>query len=153
MAKSSFSYQSAWLNGYSTSIPDVDFRRSTDPVIMNLDSLEFSPVYNFVTINNDDKPSITPTGVGFFLVNVSLSTKGATNDTIELGMSYDGSLSKMKLKWQQKGGNFWSTNYNTIIKITTTETEKPLQFLISSTIQSDVKLAITSFNLSIIKLY
>tara|TARA_R110001606_G_C14977116_1_gene603936 strand:+ start:112 stop:576 length:465 start_codon:yes stop_codon:yes gene_type:complete len=154
MALNQFTTQSAWINGYSEKIKNIDFRGSTNAVEVRLFGMEYNSVYNFDTSGSIGN-GLAPLMDGYYLINVSLSTKGGLNDFMSFWADWGGSPSKVRLVWEQKGGNTWSTNYNTIIPVFSGSYSNAnnFKFYISSTATSPQLLQFINFNVSIIKIY
>tara|TARA_R110000803_G_C11976555_1_gene320216 strand:+ start:1487 stop:1951 length:465 start_codon:yes stop_codon:yes gene_type:complete len=154
MALNQFTTQSAWINGYSQLIANIDFKGSTADKKIELLGMNYNSVYNFDTSGSSGN-GLAPEMDGFYFINVSLSTKGSSNDFLKFWVSFSGSASKTRLVWEQKGGNAWSTNYNTIIPVFSGSYSNTnnFSFYVQSTALSSQVLQITHFNVSIIKIY
>jgi hypothetical protein len=154
MALNQFTTQSGWINAYSENLKNIDFRGSTLPIEVKLFDMKYNSVYNFDTSGNDGN-GLAPLLDGFYLINVSLSTKGGLNDFMTFWADWSGLASKVRLVWEQKGGNTWSTNYNTIIPVFSGNysNAKNFRFYISSTATATQVLNFIHFNVSIIKIY
>ena len=154
MALNQFTTQSAWINGYSETIKNIDFRGSILPFEVRLFGMEYNSVYNFDTSGSSGN-GLAPLMDGYYLINVSLSTKGGLNDIMSFWAEWEGLQSKVRLVWEQKGGNTWSTNYNTIIPVFSGSysNARNFKFYVSSTATSPQVLNFINFNVSIIKIY
>ena len=124
-------------------------------------SWETHPTYKNAIRNSDcglDIPTpedvIVPSGECGYLVNLCLSTKGATSDVLNISCKYDDVFSKSKLIYSNNHGEMTNVNFGTIIKVTAKDNGySSFRFFLSNTGRSREELIFTTFNLSIIKLY
>ena len=154
MALNQFTTQSAWINGYSSSIANIDFKGSTADKKIELLGMDYNSVYNFDTSGSSGN-GLAPEMDGFYFINVSLSTKGSQNDFLKFWAEWNEVPSKTNLVWVQKGSGIFSTNYNTIIPVFSGSYSNTnnFSFYVQSTALSSQVLQITHFNVSIIKIY
>ena len=147
-----FTSQSGWVNAYSISVPTIT-TAVPDLVEINYiaNNLIVNSLYNFESILGKE---LKPLQDGIYLVNLCLSTKGATSDVLNISCKYDDVFSKSKLIYSNNHGEMTNVNFGTIIKVTAKDNGySSFRFFLSNTGRSREELFFTTFNLSIIKLY
>ena len=115
MSTNQFTSQSAWISWSNAIEQEIVISEQGEFTPIQFTSGLVNSRYNFLT-PSPDSPQLIPTISGVYMIQVSLTSSGATNQLLSWRVGYgtDFGNENSILTYTSKGGNRWSVNINCI---------------------------------------